>query len=111
MGAAYDAAVAELPRFHAAIARSQQALSAAQAHADAAALRLRQASNRCREHPSDLTTGVHDIEQRMHARSAAQMAFEVARHALTVAACAHLANEQALYRHLTSLSAIRERAA
>jgi hypothetical protein len=111
MGMVYDAAVAELPRYHAAIARSQQALQAAQAHADAAALRLRQASHRCREHPNDPLADAHDIERRLQARTAAAMAFQVARDALTVAAGAHQANEAALYRHLASLSAIRERAA
>jgi hypothetical protein len=108
---AYDEAVSQLPRLHAALSASQRALQAAQAHADAAALTLRLASHRCREHPNDPTTGVHDIEQRQHLRPAAQMAFEVARDALTAAAGAHAANEAALSRHLASLSAIRERTA
>jgi hypothetical protein len=111
MSGAYDEAVSQLPRLHAALSASQRALQAAQTHADAAARTLRLAADRCREHPADPTTGVHDIEQRMHARAAAAMAFEVARDALTAAVGTHQANEAALARHLASLSAIRGRAA
>jgi hypothetical protein len=111
MSVAYDEAISALPGLHGVLAASHRALEAAREHADGAARSLRQASDRCREHPSDPTAGAHDIETRLHVRAAAQMSFEVARDALTAAAGAHAANEAALSRHLASLSATRGRAA